>query len=287
MALALGALACGGDDGDDVPAPLPVPACTAAAAGSADVAAPTLAYTLADRWHEAWLASPAVVDLDGDGTGEIILLGSVQNTAQDQRERGVALWVTRADGTRPDAWVAPPHFPDYRAGLWDFGDNVVGATNQVAVADLDPTRAGPELVFAGFDGRVHAVDARGQVLWARDFAQRDAEVTGGVVVADLSGDGVPEIVFATYSAAGGRLIVLDAAGNQRHALPLPGRGAMPVPTIGDVDGDGALEIVVSLKDGEDRVRQTQIYTVAGSATNCLAWPTGRGNYRRDGYLPPR
>ena len=81
--------------------------------------------------------------------------------------------------------------------------------------------------------------------------------------------------------------MLDAAGNQRHALDLPGRGAMPVPTIGDVDGDGAPEIVVSLKDGEDRVRQTQIYTVAGSATNCLAWPTGRGNYRRDGYLPPR
>ena len=141
-------------------------------------------------------------------------------------------------------------------------------------------------MFAGFDGRVHAVDARGQVLWARDFAQRDAEVTGGVVVADLSGDGVPEIVFATYSAAGGRLIVLDAAGNQRHALPLPGRGAMPVPTIGDVDGDGAPEIVVSLKDGEDRVRQTLVYKVPGAAANCLLWPTGRGNYRRDGYLPP-
>jgi len=229
---------------------------------------------------------PAIADLDGDGTGEIILLGSVQNTAQDQREHGVALWVTRADGTRPDAWIAPPHFADYRAGLWDFGDNLVGATNQVAVADLDPARPGPELVFAGFDGRIHAVDARAQVMWARDFAQRDTEITGGVVVADLSGDGVPEIVFATYSASGGRLIVLDAAGNQRHALDLPGRGAMPVPTIGDVDGDGAPEIVVSLKDGEDRVRQTLIYKVPGAAANCLLWPTGRGNYRRDGYLPP-
>jgi hypothetical protein len=229
---------------------------------------------------------PALADLDGDGTAEIILLGSVQNAAQDQREHGVALGVIGADGTRPDPWLAPPHFADYRAGLRDFGDNVVAATNQVAVADLDPARPGPELVFAGFDGRIHAVDARAQVVWARDFAQRDDEVTGGVVVADLSGDGVPELVFATYSAGGGRLIVLDAAGSQRHALDLPGRGAMPVPTLGDVDGDGAPEIVVSLKDGEDRVRQTLIYRVPGASSNCLVWPTGRGNYRRDGYLPP-
>ena len=230
--------------------------------------------------------APAIADLDGDGTGEVILLGSVQTTDQNDRERGVALWVTRADGTRPDAWLVPPHFPDYRSGLWDFEDNVVAATNQVAVAELDPARVGPELVFAGFDGRIHAVDARGAVLWARDFAQRDTEVTGGVVIADLSGDGIPEIVFTTYSAGGGRLLVLDAAGNQRHAIALPGRGAMPVPTIADVDGDGTLDIVVSLKGGEDREPQTLIYRVPASSTNCLPWPTGRGNVRRDGYLPP-
>jgi hypothetical protein len=229
---------------------------------------------------------PAIADLDGDGTGEIILLGSVQNVAQDRREQGVALWVTRADGTRPDAWLAPPRFPDYRAGLWDFGDNLVGATNQVAVAELDPARPGPELVFAGFDGRIHAVDARGAALWAHDFAARDDEVTGGVAIADLSGDGVPELVFATYSAAGGRLFILDAAGNRRHAVDLPDRGAMAVPTIADADGDGLLELVVSLKGGADRAPQTLIFRVPGSAANCLAWPTGRGNLRRDGYLPP-
>ena len=230
--------------------------------------------------------APAIADLDGDGVGEVILLGSVQTTDQNQRERGVALWVTRNDGTRPAAWVEPPYFPDYRSGLWDYGDNVVAATNQVAVVELDPAHAGPEIVFAGFDGRIHAVSAAAEVLWARDYAQRDTETTGGVVVGDLSGDGIPEIVFATYSASGGRLIVLDAAGNQKHAIALPGRGAMPVPTIADVDGDDVLDIVVSLKDGEDGVRQTLVYRVPGSATNCLLWPTGRGNFRRDGYLPP-
>ena len=60
---------------------------------------------------------------------------------------------------------------------------------------------------------------------------------------------------------------------------------MPVPTIADVEGDGPLEIIVSLKDGEDRVRQVQVYTVQGSSAGCLLWPTGRGNDLRNGFVP--
>ncbi len=233
-------------------------------------------------------SAPAIADLDGDGTGELIVLGSIQNTAQDDRERGVGLFVVRPDGSRPDPWVAPPRFPDFLSGLWDYGDNVVGMTNQTTVVELDPARAGPEIVFAGFDGFIHAVDARAQPVWARRYTSSATVATGGVVAADLSGDGVPELVFTTYSTGGGgHLVVLDAAGNELHRQALSGRGAMPVPTIADVDGDGDLDITVSLKDGEDRVRQVEIYEMPGSSTNCLLWPTGRGNYRRDGYLPPR
>jgi len=52
--------------------------------------------------------------------------------------------------------------------------------------------------------------------------------------------------------------------------------AMPVPTIADVDNDGDLDIVVSLKDAQDKVRSVVVYEVTGSSANCLAWPTGRG-----------
>lgn len=230
--------------------------------------------------------APAIADLDGDGRAELIALASIQNAAQDDRERGVGLFVAHADGTRPAAWVTPPRFPGYLAGLWDFGANLVGITNQVAVADLDPARAGPELVFAGFDGKLHAVDATGQTIWSTTYTTSAETWTGGVAIGDLSGDGVPELVFATYGPGGGDLVVLDAAGNVAHTIPLGGRGAMPVPTIADADGDGDLDIVVSLKDGEDRVRQVLVFEVAGSSTNCLVWPTGRGTYRRDGFVPP-
>lgn len=229
---------------------------------------------------------PAIADLDGDGIAELIALGSIQNAAQDDRERGVGLYVAHHDGTRLTSWIAPPRFPDYLSGLWDPGDNLVGMTNQVALADLDPSRAGPEIVFAGFDGRIHAVDATGVTLWTSTYTSSSDVWTGGVAIADLSGDGSPEIIFDTYSASGGDLVILDAGGNQLYRIALGGRGAMPVPTIADVDGDGDLDIVVSLKDAVDREKSVLIYEVAGSSGNCLAWPTGRGNDRRDGYLPP-
>jgi hypothetical protein len=232
-------------------------------------------------------SAPAIADMDGDGVGDLVVLGSVQNAAQSERERGVALWVVHNDGSRLESWQTPLHVPEYRAGLWDFEEtNVVAATNQVAVVDLDPDLPGPEVVFAGFDGRVHAVSAAADPLWSASFTTDSDVLTGGVAVADLSRDGVPEIVFATYSPEDGRsaLFVLDGGGNRVAELPLPGRGAMAVPTIADIDGDGQLEIAVSLKDA-DGGDEVLVYTVPGSGADCLPWPTGRGNYRRDGYLP--
>ena len=233
-------------------------------------------------------SAPAIADMDGDGVGELVTLASVQNAAQSDRERGVALWVIENNGLRPAGWETPFHAPDFLAGLWDFeGTNVVGATNQVSVVDLDPDSAGPEVVFAGFDGRIHAVTAAAQEMWTFGFTDDDDVLTGGVAVADLSGDGVPEIVFATYSPTDdkGALYVLDGGGNMVFAEQLPGRGGMAVPTIGDADGDGVLEIAVSLKDASAD-GEVLVYSVEGSGDACLLWPTGRGNYRRDGYLPP-
>jgi hypothetical protein len=232
-------------------------------------------------------SAPAIADLDGDGVPEIILLGSVQNASQTDREKGVGLWALHHDASRLKGWEAPFHAPDYLAGLWDYdGTNVVAATNQVTVADIDPGHAGPEMIFAGFDGRIHAVSADAKELWATTYTTDENVLTGGVVVGDLSGDGIPEIVFNTYSIDEGKgaLFILDAGGNVLHQIALPHRGAMPVPTLADVDGDGTVEIVVSLKDADDKVESAEVWTVPGSSTNCLLWPTGRGNLARNGWV---
>jgi hypothetical protein len=232
-------------------------------------------------------SAPAIADLDGDGAPEVIVLGSAQNAAQTQRKLGVGLWALHRDGSRLAGWETPFHVPAYLAGLWDFdGQNIVAATNQVTVADLDPTHAGPELIFAGFDGKIHAVAADKSDLWTLTFTTDPNVLTGGVVVGDLSGDGIPEIVFSTYSIDQGKgaLFVLDAGGKALHSLPLPRRGAMSVPALADVNGDGTVEIVVSLKDAEDKVESVLVFTVPGSETNCLLWPTGRGNLLRNAWV---
>ncbi|MEM9532860.1 MAG: VCBS repeat-containing protein [Pseudomonadota bacterium] len=232
-------------------------------------------------------SAPTFADVDGDGLNELVVLASVQNAAQTNRELGVALWAVNPDGTRPGSWTTPFHVPEYLAGLVDFpGTNVVAATNQVSVAELDASRPGPEFVFAGFDGRIHAVDSAANLLWSTRYTTDSRVLTGGVVIADLSSDGQPEVVFATYSPDNnkGALFVLDAGGQVAHTIALPDRGAMPVPTIAQANTTEALEIVVSLKDAVDRERQVLVYEVPGSADNCLAWPTGRGNLLRNGSV---
>ena len=77
--------------------------------------------------------------------------------------------------------------PEYLAGLWDYdGTNVVGATNQVTVADIDPGLGGPELIFAGFDGQIHAVDAAGNGLWFYPYTTDERVLAGGTAyISDL------------------------------------------------------------------------------------------------------
>jgi len=230
--------------------------------------------------------APAIADVDGDGKNDIVMVGSVQNAAQTNREQGVALWVVHPDASRLTGWESPFHSPDYVSGLWDYGNNIVAVTNQVTIADIDPNETGPEMLYAGFDGKIHAVSAGKKELWTYQYTTGAEVGTGGVVVGDLSGDGSPEIVFTSYGSndGDGSLFILDAGGNEKQKVALPRRGAMPVPTLADVDANGSIEIVVSLKDAEDKKESVIVYTVPGSADNCLLWPTGRGNLLRNGWV---
>ena len=108
-----------------------------------------------------------------------------------------------------------------------------------------------------------------------------------VVAADLNRDGTPELVFGTYALtpqarAGSSCSPPRASSSttfacRTRAATATASASPAAPSIGDLDGDGRLEIVLTTFD-----HGIDVFRVPGSGTNCLPWPTGRGNLLRNG-----
>ena len=173
----------------------------------------------------------------------------------------------------------PVHRPD---GDWYPPSGIPAPTVVDIVGD---SRA--EIVAALPGGKVYAVGPGGKKLWSYTYAPRRAKTFASeVVAADLNKDGVSELVFGTYALKrkAGRLIVLSAQGKQLSVTRLKhqaydgnGIGVAAAPSIADLTGNGTLEIVLTTID-----HGIDVYTVPGSGTGCLPWPTGRGTVLRNG-----
>jgi hypothetical protein len=235
---------------------------------------------------------PVIADIDGDGDKEIVLAGDHEHSASTDNQ-GITLWVLNHDMTRPSGWD-PPKDLDGAVYGGELGHNIVPTSPSPAVANIDG-EPGLEIVVPAYDGRLHAFHSNGEVFWTYTFASAAPPYVGAgePLIVDLNGDGAPEIVFTTFAAgdAGApetpaHLIVLDGGGNELHRVELFARGSMSAPTAADLDGNGQLELVISLKDAEGGNKGgVQIWDLPGSATNCVLWGTGRGGASRQGYVP--
>lgn len=243
----------------------------------------------ADR-SEFTESPPVVADLNGDGTRVLILVGD-HALAGNTTNLGNALFVFNFDATRPPGFLRP--FEAGRPLLYgDPGNNILDVTPAPAVADLDGDGK-KEILFPSYDGNLYAVHPDGTLFWKFLFADPRALPVEGPfasepVIGDLDGDGLPEILLATYSSVPGEgaLILLNHLGKEMARAPLPGRGAMAAPTLADLDGDGGLEVIVNLKDAAPQ-GGVQIYKIPGAQGNRLLWPTGRGNFLRNGDATDR
>lgn len=246
-------------------------------------------------WTEwlQWTASPPnVVDLDGDGKNEVVGVPNVElhDPYETQAYAIMALEGAHGDGSRSAMRKAGwETLPRGNAPILVDGYYPPGGVPAAATVDLQGDAA-PEIVVSLNDGRMYAFDAKGKQLWAYAYTfGKPIMYASEPIIADLNQDGSPEVLFTTYGDPNvldsGHLVVLGADGTQLHDVPLPnpggqngnGNGAPAAPAVGDLDGDGQLEIFVqTFEHGMD------VFTVPGSGTNCAPWATARGGPLRMG-----
>jgi FG-GAP-like repeat len=246
------------------------------------------------RWLQ-WTASPpSIADLDGDGHNEVIGLPNAE-MKEPYETQNYAFMVL--DGAQNGGVRSARRHPGFTNPPLSRKPAVRGPSDYYPPTGIPaPTIANiagdrrPEIVAAVPDGYVYAIGPTGKRLWRYDYAHgRSRTFASEVAAADLNRDGVPELVFGTYGAAprSGRLVILDARGRKLYDKRLRhqrrdgnGIGVPAAPSIGDLYGDGRLEIVLTTFD-----HGIDVYRVPGSGTGTMPWPTGRGNLLRNGTGP--
>ncbi len=185
-----------------------------------------------------------------------------------------AVYANRGSSTTPNesVWI---HTPRAWPGYWNMGPS---AGNVVA-------GGGDEVVVADWNGIIQALDRRnGSPMATYDaFAAHGENLYGHVAIASVDNDAGNEIVVV--GASTGQVIVLRAETDGTMTLlfasdPVPGGGFArgSGPAIGDIDGDGTPEIVVTTTGASPMVRAFDIVNNAAGPCKYQWTPAGSDFY---------
>lgn len=224
---------------------------------------------LKDGYADGVAGAPAIGDINGDGKNEVVF-GSFDHY----------IYALRSDSSYAPGW---PQFA--YDSVW----------SSPALADL--TGDGQPEVIIGIDAHIYAdtqyssadggelqvFSGNGTRLWR---AAQDEVMFSSPAVADLDGDGKLEIAAGTGnfyccfdgtpSNEGKYFTVWNHDGSILWRTDLPAQ-VVGAPAIGDLNGDGNLEVVVGAKDGK-------VYAFNG-ATGQIRWATAVRDIFNNQFIP--
>ncbi len=235
----------------------------------------------------ATCTGPAVADVDGDGTAEIFIVTNNRQLCRYEHTGGAATFCTASNqvGYTANAVAYAPNFADFNAdgtpevymgnqvfnsatgakiGEGGSGNSRGRISNSddkgrlAVAADILPDDycadcEGLELVCGN---QVFAVDVTGTSVSLESSAPGSTTdyPDGFTVVADLDGDGDLDAIVVTRQDGGGsnsRCYAWDPnAGSITAAAYNSGDQHPGQPAVGDIDGDGDLEVVYLRGNGE-------------------------------------
>lgn len=219
--------------------------------------------------------SPALADLDGDDTLEIVIA---------LHRDGQGTYAFRHDGTILSGWP-------YRFARWTYCPPTVADLYQNSELKVICGLAG---IIGGAADVLYAFDNTGSTLNGFPIFQPNGDAAeGNVTVADIDNNGDMEIIFTSNMMNStdtmGYLYAVHHDGTPVAGWPLRTYGFTYLngATCADVDGDDSLDIVTVSYDNNGTMAVTVWETDTPFTPLSCEWPTYQFDMARTGrYQPP-